>query len=88
VISHIWQIKFRKKPNQQGSFDKNVEALHKGKFVSDEWKAKLDQMWPERHLFHHLRPSVGSDQKELEEKARNNLTLLNELEQEFFSAAQ
>jgi hypothetical protein len=87
VIRHIWQIKF-KKPNQEGSFDKNVEALHKRKVVSDEWKTQLDEMWAERNLFHHLRPSVQSDQKKLEEKARNNLTLLNEIEQAFFSAAQ
>jgi hypothetical protein len=88
VIRHVWQIKFKKKPNQEGRFDKNVEALHKRKVVSDEWKTKLDEMWAERNSFHHLRPSVESDQKNLEEKARNNLTLLNELEQVFFSAAQ
>jgi NADPH:quinone reductase-like Zn-dependent oxidoreductase len=41
----VWQIKFKKKPNQEGSFDKNLEALHKRKIVSDEWKAKLDEMW-------------------------------------------
>jgi hypothetical protein len=32
--------------------------------------------------------SVESDQKKLEEKARNNLTLLSEIEQAFFSLAQ
>ena len=88
VIRHVWQIKFKKKANQEGSFDKNVETLHKRKVVSDEWKTKLDEMWAERNLFHHLRPPVESDQKKLEEKARNNLTLLNEIEQAFFSAAQ
>jgi hypothetical protein len=72
----------------EGSFDKNVEALHKRKVVSDECKAKLDEMWAERNSFHRLRPSVESDQKKLEEKARNNLTLLNKTEQAFFSAAQ
>jgi hypothetical protein len=88
VIRHVWQIKFKKKPNQEGSFDKNLEALHKRKIVSDEWKAKLDEMWAERNSFHRLRPSVESEQKKLEEKARSNLTLLNELEQTFFSAVQ
>ena len=84
VIRHIWQIKLKKKPNQEGSFDKNLEALHKKKFISDEWKAKLDQTWAERHSFHHLRPTVESDQQKLEETARNTLKLLNDLEREFF----
>ena len=84
VIRHVWQIKLKKKPNQEGSFDKNLEALHKKKFISDEWKTKLDQMWADRHSFHHLRPSVESDQQKLEETARNMLKLLNDLEREFF----
>jgi hypothetical protein len=84
VIRHVWQVKLKKKPNQEGTFDKNLEALHKKKFISDEWKAKLDQMWAERHSFHHLRPSVKSDQQKLEAKARNTLKLLNDLEQAFF----
>lgn len=84
VIRHVWQVKLKKKPNQEGSFEKNLEALHKKKFISDEWKVKLDQMWADRHSFHHLRPSVESDQQKLEETARNTLKLLNDLEQEFF----
>jgi hypothetical protein len=84
VIRHVWQIKLRKKPNQDGSFEKNLEALHKQKFISDEWKTKLDQMWAERHSFHHLRPSVECDRQKLEDKARNTLKVLNDLEQEFF----
>lgn len=86
VIRHVWQIKLKKKPNQEGSFDKNLEALHKKKFISnsDEWKTKLYQMWAERHSFHHLSPSVECDQHKLEETARNTLKLLNDLEREFF----
>jgi hypothetical protein len=84
VIRHVWQVKLNKKPNQEGSFDKNLEALYKEKFISDDWKTKLDQMWAERHSFHHLRPSVESDQQKLEATARNTLKLLNDLEQEFF----
>jgi hypothetical protein len=84
VIRHVWQVKLKKKPNQEVSFDKNLAALHKKKVISDEWKEKLDQMWAERHSFHHLRPSVESDQRKLEETARNTLLLLNDLEQEFF----
>lgn len=84
VIRHVWQVKLKKKPNQEGSFDKNLAALHKKKVISDEWREKLDQMWAERHSFHHLRPSVESDQRKLEETARNTLLMLNDLEQEFF----
>lgn len=84
VIRHVWQIKLKKKLNQEGSFEKNLAALHKKNFVSDEWKTKLDQMWSERHSFHHLRPTVESDQRKLEETARNTLLMLNDLEQDFF----
>lgn len=84
VIRHIWKVKLKTKPNQEGSFDKNLAALHKKKFISDEWKEKLDLMWAERHSFHHLRPSVESDQQKLEKTARNTLLMLNDLEQEFF----
>ncbi|MCY3016297.1 MAG: hypothetical protein NT171_16615 [Planctomycetota bacterium] len=84
MIRHVWQVKLKKKPTQEGSFDKNLDALHKKKFIGDEWRSKLAQMWAERHSFHHLRPSVESDQQKLEETARNRLNLLNDLEQEFF----
>lgn len=84
VIRHVWQIKLKKKPNQQGDFEKNLEALQKKNFISDEWKTKLDQMWAERHSFHHLRPSVECDPQKLEEMARNTLNLLNDLERDFF----
>ena len=86
AIRHVSQVKLKKKPNQEGSFDKDLEALHKRKFISDEWKVKLHELWTDRHSFHHLRPSVESDQRKLEETARNALKLLNDLEQEFFEA--
>jgi hypothetical protein len=88
VIRHVWQIVLRKAPHNEGSFNKNLEALHKKKIISDEWKIRLDQMWSARHLFYQLRPSVDSDQRKLEEMARNNLNLLNELERAFFPLAQ
>ncbi|MGE3406426.1 MAG: hypothetical protein AB7I37_06385 [Pirellulales bacterium] len=84
VIRHVWQITLKKKPNQQGDFEKNLESLHKKAFISDEWKTKLDKMWADRHSFHHLRPSVESDPQKLEEIARSTLNLLNDLEREFF----
>lgn len=84
VIRHVWQVKLKKKPNQGGSFDKNLEALHKKKFISDEWKIKLDLMWVERNTFHHLSPSVEFANQKLEEMARYTIRMMNDLEQEFF----
>ncbi len=84
VIRHVWQAKFKKKPNQEGSFEKNLAALQKKKFISEDWKTKLDQIWSERNSFQRLRPSVESDQRQLEETARKTLSLLYDLEVEFF----
>jgi hypothetical protein len=83
VIRHVWQVKF-KKMRQEGNFEKNLEALNKKSFISDDWKAKLSQMWANRHLFHQLCPSVESDRQKLEAMAKNTLKLLNDLEREFF----
>jgi hypothetical protein len=38
VILHVWQIKLNRKPNNEDIFDKNIDALHKQKVISDEWK--------------------------------------------------
>jgi hypothetical protein len=84
VVRHIWQVQLKKKPNQKGSFEKNLDALHKKKFISDAWKNQLDQMWAARHTFHSLRPAEESDRQKLEETACHALQLLNELEHAFF----
>jgi hypothetical protein len=84
MIRHIWQIKLKKKLGQAETFDKTLEALWKKKFISDDWKTKLERMWTERHSFHHLRPSLEKDRRKLEETARNTLKLLNDLDREFF----
>lgn len=84
VIQQVWKVKLKKKPNQGRSFVKYLEALHEKKIISDNWKTKLEQMWADRHSYHHLRPSVESDQEKLEETARDVLKMLKELEREFF----
>jgi hypothetical protein len=84
VIRHVWQVKFKRKPNREGSFETNLEALHKKKFIGDECKAKLDRMWADRHSYCHLRLSVEFDQQKLEATARSTLALLNDAEKEFF----
>jgi hypothetical protein len=84
IIRHVWQVKLCKRKSQEGDFEKKLEALQKKGFINDEWKTRLDQMWAHRHAFYHLRPSVESEQRVLEETARNNLKLLDELERDFF----
>ena len=84
VIRHIWQVKLKKRSNQGGDFDKCLDDLHKKRFVTKEWKTKLEQIWTDRNKFHHLLPSVDLGSHDLEEMARNTLKLLNELEGEFF----
>lgn len=84
IIGHIWQIKLKKKPNQESRFDKNLEALHKKKLLSDEWMTKLAQMWADRHAVYYFRPSAESDQQKIEEAARNALKMLKDLDREFF----
>jgi hypothetical protein len=87
MICHIWQVELRKRKSQKADFKKNLEVLHKKGVVTDDWKAKLDHMWSNRHAFHHLRSSVETDRQELEAVARNHLRLLNELQQTFFGSS-
>jgi hypothetical protein len=84
IVRLVWRVKLCKKKSQEGDFEKNLEALHKKGFVTDEWATRLEIMWSDRHTFHHLRQSVESERRKLEETARNNLNLLNELEKQFF----
>lgn len=83
-MRHIWQAKLKKKQYQEGNFEKNLEALYKKEFISDEWKTKLNEMRANRHSFLHLRPSVQADHLKFEVTVRDTLKLLNDLEQEFF----
>lgn len=84
IIRHIWQIRLKKKPRQEGAFLRNVEDLYKAKIVSSVWKSQLCEMWTERNSFHHLRPSVETDEKKLEDIAERTLKLLSDLEQQFY----
>jgi hypothetical protein len=84
VIRHVWQINFKKKPDQDSGFARNLESLHKKRLVSDEMKDRFDQIWGERSSFLHLNPTKECDEQKLEELAGNTLKLLNDLEQAFF----
>jgi len=84
VVRHIWQVQLKKKPAQEGSFEKNLDALHKKNLISDAWKITLGQMWNDRRTFLSLRPSEESDRQKLADMAHYTLKLLNELEHAFF----
>ena len=73
----------KKKP-KDGDFVAILAALQKKGVIKDEWKAKLQEIWLDRHRFHHLRPSVDADQQMLERTAQADLNLLEELKEEFF----
>lgn len=88
MIRHIWQAKLNKKPNQEGSFIKNIEALNKAKHITDGWKATLSHQWAERNSYYHLRPTTENEQLKLVEAARNRLNMLKEIQKEFFGEQQ
>jgi len=83
-IRYIGQIKLNKKPNQKGSFEKDLDALHKKNVISDEHKAQLDAMRTEWRSLAYLQPATADNLQKLEEMAHQALLLLKELEQEFF----
>ena len=88
MIRHIWQAKLNKKPNQEGSFMKNIEALNKAKHITDGWKATLSHQWAERNSYYQLRPTTENEQLKLVEAARNRLNMLKEMQKEFFGEQQ
>jgi hypothetical protein len=87
IVQHVWQVKLNKKKSQKSDFKKNVEALYKKGFLCDELKTSLDQSWVHRYSFHHLKPAAERGDNKLETLAQNNLQLLSELEQLFFSSS-
>ena len=87
VIRHVWQVACKRKPTQDGRFDTNLEALHRMRLIDDGWRIKLDRMWADRHLFHHLCCSVEHDRQKLERMAGDTLRMLNDLVQQFFGFA-
>jgi hypothetical protein len=84
LVHHLWQVNSGKKKAKDSDFLAILAALQKKGVVKDEWKAKLQESWLDRHTFHHLRPSVDADQQTLERMAQANLNLLEELKEELF----
>ncbi len=84
MIRHLWRLNFKKKPDQEGSFSKNLAALHKKQLITDEWRGKLDPTTSGRQALRHLSTSGRWDHTQLEQTARKALTLVNELQREYF----
>ncbi len=84
LVHHVWQVNSGKKKAQEGDFPAILTSLNREGVVKGEWKIKLHEMWLNRHRFHHLRASAEADQRTLEEMARANLSLLDELKEAFF----
>jgi hypothetical protein len=84
LVHHIWQVHRDKRKPQEIDFSAILTALQRKGVFQNEWKSKLQQLWLNRHKFHHLRPSVEADQQTLVEMAKANLSLLDEMTQEFF----
>ena len=85
IVRYVWQIKFRKKPNAGGVFEKNLESLHKKGFIPDEIKAKIDLVWADRNNFHHVNPCIDESERSLDDIAGEKLRLLSEVEKHFFA---
>ena len=83
VVRPIWQTKLKKKPTQGGEFNKNLDALHKKKVISDDWKARLDHLSIELNSSHLICSEFQADRQKLENLARDMLMLLHDLEREF-----
>jgi hypothetical protein len=84
LVHHLWQVNWGKKKPQDGDFLTILGALHSKGVVKEECKAKLHEIWWNRHDFHHLRPAVDEDQQRLVRMAQTHLTLLEELKEAFF----
>lgn len=81
VVLRVWQAEFKTGTGIAGDFQRNVDALHAKKVISDDWKTTLDRMWALRHSCYLLRPEIEADQQQLAELARDGLRVLGELVQ-------
>jgi hypothetical protein len=84
----VWRVKLRKRKNQTTDFVKAVEALHSKSLIGDDCKSGIDRLWETRLAVPHLRPSVDSEKRLLEETARTSLGPVNDLAREFFGYSQ
>ena len=55
------------------------------KFIDEELKYKLLELWNNRHDYHHLNYSIEQDRQKLESLAQEKIKLLNEIESIVFA---
>jgi hypothetical protein len=70
------------KPEEK--LEKNINKLAERKFISNEVKTWILQIWDKRHDYHHLNPSVETNRQKLEILAKEKLQLLNKVEGDIF----
>ncbi len=66
------------------NFEENVKKLQVRKFISEDIKNKLLQIWEKRDDYHHLNATIETDRKKLEDLAYDKILLLKEIESEVF----
>jgi hypothetical protein len=88
AVLFVWRVKVRKRRNQRTDFVKALEALHGKSLIRDECKSGIDRQWGDRLAVPHLRLSVDSEKRFLEETARRSLEVVNDMTREFFGYSQ
>ena len=81
IVRYMCDIDFA---NHDKVFEKNVDKLHRRKFIDDRLEESLLRIWDRRDDYHHLNSSVKSDRQTLESLAREKTHLLVEVESRIF----
>jgi hypothetical protein len=85
VIKHIYWIEFPQTNRSKFiGLQNRLDSLHQNGIVSDEMKAKVEKLWERRNDFHHLDPSTQQGHQVIHDLAKEKLTLLSDVEAEFF----
>ncbi len=66
------------------NYEENVEKLRNRNFISENLQLDLKEIWKNRDDYHHLNPSISTDQTFLEELAKGKAKLLVKIEAEIF----
>jgi hypothetical protein len=67
-------------------YEENIKILHKRKILPD-CNYLFKEIWKDRNDFHHLNPSIPTENNKLQEIAKNKLMILHNIESEVFQFA-
>lgn len=81
IVRYMCDIDFK---GHNKVFEKNVEELHRRKFIGGELKEWLLGVWERRDDYHHLNSSLRSDRQTLENLAREKTCMLVAIESRIF----